>query len=333
MVSSTTIPNERFVQVAVFLAQVAHLYQEDMAFLAGHLRELLEAYGPVLNPYTRRKVVSCLMIMRAKNLLLPVETARFMLELLSIPDKSLRRLISSSLVNDVKRINKHRRNNLINKRLQETVQELLARQEDGGARKVLRLAIDLYFKGYWRDAFTVNMIAAACFNEAYKLRLAAGYFLLSTTKPPEPDSDEEEEDPFQLRDKKGKTRLTKAKLESLAKRRKRLLKKQERKLQAQGEGLRVLPIDQIYNPQKFIERMFTRLHGKEERFSVKLVFMGVLSRMMRRHRLTLPAYFSYLNKYIQPSQKELLKVLLALAEAVHPLVESDSLAGTMKVLT
>jgi hypothetical protein len=212
VVASTTLRNERFVQLAVFLAQVAHLYRQDLQFLGGHLRELLEVHGAVLDPYMRRKAVSCLMILRAKNLLLPVETTAFLLRLLSIPDKSLRRLISSSLINDIKRINKHKRNAVLNRKLQETVAGILARQDDGGARKVLKLAIDLYFKGYWRDPFTVNVIASACFNEGYKLRLAAAYFLLSTTLPPEPDSDSEEEDPFQIRDKKGKTKQTKAKM-------------------------------------------------------------------------------------------------------------------------
>jgi hypothetical protein len=60
--------------------------------------------------------------------------------------------------------------------------------------------------------------------------------------------------------------------------------------------------------------------------------MSVLSRMCRRHRLVLSAYFSYLGKYLQPSQKELLKILLALAEAVHPLVEASSLYGTINVM-
>lgn len=63
-----------------------------------------------------------------------------------------------------------------------------------------------------------------------------------------------------------------------------------------------------------------------------MVFMPVLSRMMRRHRLLLPAYFSYIRKYLVPAQKQLLKILLCLAEAVHPLVGPEDVSGTVEVL-
>lgn len=48
-------------------------------------------------------------------------------------------------------------------------------------------------------------------------------------------------------------------------------------------GANFFPIDQIYNPQDFTEKVFAVLKKSTEKFPVKMALMSVISRMIRRH--------------------------------------------------
>lgn len=54
------------------------------------------------------------MILRAKNILYPVETIQFLFTLFNIEDKELRTLLYKYILNDIRRMNKHHKNLKIN---------------------------------------------------------------------------------------------------------------------------------------------------------------------------------------------------------------------------
>jgi len=54
--------------------------------------------------------------------------------------------------------------------------------------------IQLFKKNIWNDHKTVNIIAQACFNDYYKVKLAACYFLISTTEISYLELSDEDED-------------------------------------------------------------------------------------------------------------------------------------------
>lgn len=51
--------------------------------------------------------------------------------------------------------------------------------------------------------------------------------------------------------------------------------------------------------------------------------MSVISRMMGRHKLVLLSFYSYIQKYLNPNQKEIVKLLAYLAESVHDLLHPE----------
>lgn len=61
-----------------------------------------------------------------------------------------------------------------------------------------------------------------------------------------------------------------------------------------------------------------------------MCMMSVLSRMMGRHQLILLSFYSFLQKYLLPHQKDVTKILAYLAEATHKLVPPDEMMGTVK---
>ncbi|EAS01886.1 SDA1 domain protein (macronuclear) [Tetrahymena thermophila SB210] len=320
--------NRKFSDLCVFLARIAQFYKFDV--LDTYIMEFLEHYANQMNPALRRSLAAALMIMRSKNLLKPVETTSFLLKLLNCQDKELRKMIASHIVNDIRRMNKHHKNQKINKSLQNIIFEILKNNSDGIAKRSLQIMITLYKKGIWTDQKTVNIIASGCLNDNYKIKLISCYFLVSTTEMEEyVSTDEDEEEEIDLREKKGINKKTRAKI-AKREREKKKAEKRLRKRMKQNIKNNFFPIDQIYNPQDFAEKVFTLLRKSHEKFPVKMCMMSVLSRMICRHQLILLSFYSFLQKYLLPHQKEVTKILAYLAESIHKLVPPDELILTVK---
>ncbi len=78
-----------------------------------------------------------------------------------------------------------------------------------------------------------------------------------------------------------------------------------------------MPIDLIYNPQVFVEKLFNIMNAKNEKYTHKLAYMGLIARVIWRHQLILLPFYRSLIKYLDPKQKDVHQVLTALAESVH----------------
>lgn len=84
-----------------------------------------------------------------------------------------------------------------------------------------------------------------------------------------------------------------------------------------------MPIDLIYNPQVFAEKLFNIMNAKNEKYAHKLIYMSLVGRVIWRHQLILLPFYRSLIKYLDPKQKDVHRVLAALAESVHELVPED----------
>jgi len=78
-----------------------------------------------------------------------------------------------------------------------------------------------------------------------------------------------------------------------------------------------MPIDLIYNPQVFVEKLFNIMSGKQEKYDSKLTYMALIARIIWHHKLILLPFYRSLIKYLDPKQKDVPRVLLALAESIH----------------
>ena len=93
-----------------------------------------------------------------------------------------------------------------------------------------------------------------------------------------------------------------------------------------------MPIDVIYSPQEFCEKIYNIMSGKSEKFSHRLVMMALAGRLIWRHRLIVLPFYGFLVKYMQPHQKEVSRVLTAFAESVHEHIPDDEIDGILKHL-
>jgi protein SDA1 len=172
-------------------------------------------------------------------------------------------MIYKYVLNDIRRMNSHHKNNKINQQIRAFISDYIPKHTDKTAQKSLKMMIELYKKNIWTDNRTVNIIAESCFAPASKLRLMACHFLMETTMPLEelPDSDDEVVNPSEIKAKKGINRQTKAREKQLDKE-KRKAARRIRKKEIQSRNTNFMPIDLIYNPQVFVEKLFNIMNSR-----------------------------------------------------------------------
>ena len=66
--------------------------------------------------------------------------------------------------------------------------------------------------------------------------------------------------------------------------------------------------------QTFAERLFGRLQRTNERLETRLAMMGVISRAVGVHKLLLLNFYPFLQKYIQPHQRDVTHILAILVQ-------------------
>jgi protein SDA1 len=64
-----------------------------------------------------------------------------------------------------------------------------------------------------------------------------------------------------------------------------------------------MPIDLIYSPQDFSEKLFNLMNHKQTKFAHKLIYMSLISRIIWRHKLIMLPFYGALQKYMDPRQK------------------------------
>lgn len=81
----------------------------------------------------------------------------------------------------------------------------------------------------------------------------------------------------------------------------------------------------LHDPQGFSERLYKVLEKSTERFEYKLMLMTVIARIIGIHQLFLFNFYPFLQRFLQPHQREVTKMLLCGAQASHSLVPPEIL--------
>ncbi|KAM3132275.1 hypothetical protein pb186bvf_015605 [Paramecium bursaria] len=321
--------DEKFLILSQFLSKVAVYYKTDMAFYIDDLIELINHNQDTLNPEVRKKVIFCLLRLRGKNLIEPYKMIIFLMKLFNCKDKDLRKLIYKFILKDIKQINKDSQQVLTNKKIQSFIIDVLKKSKDNISKRAIQIMIELFRKNVWKDEKAINIISQGCFNTNYKIQLLAAYFLIETTQQ-KLDSDSESEEEFlQKKGKNKSVKPTKAREHRLNKQKKAQLKKQKKKLQ--NTSANIYPLDHIFNPQDYAERLFNQLKKQDsDKFQIKLALMHLISRLINRHKLMLLQYYTYIQKYLYPNNKDIAKLFAYLAESIHDQIPREELCPLIK---
>ncbi|XP_075899804.1 protein SDA1 homolog [Nelusetta ayraudi] len=317
-------PNKELAELVMFLSQVAHCYLQHLSTFPQELSELLLSYHTILEPDLRMTFCKALILLRNKDLVDPSGLLELFFELLRCHDKLLRKTLYTHIVTDIKNINAKHKNNKINTTLQNFMYTMLRDSNPIAAKISLDVMTELYKRNIWNDAKTVNVITTACFSKVTKILVAGMKFFLGKDEDEknDSDSDSEAEGPT-VRDLKvrfstgKKTSKNKKKLEKAMK----VLKKHKKKRKADVFNFSAIHL--IHDPQDFSEKLLKQLEDSKERFEVKIMMMELISRLVGIHELFLFNFYPFIQRFLQPHQREVTKILLCAAQAAHQLVPPE----------
>ncbi|MED6290061.1 Protein SDA1 [Characodon lateralis] len=316
--------NRELAELVMFLSQVAHCYKQQLSTFPRLLSELLMSYHTVMEPDLRMTFCKALILLRNKDLIDPTGLLELFFELLRCHDKLLRKTLYTHIVMDIKGINAKHKNNKVNTTLQNFMYTMLRDSNPIAAKISLDVMVELYRRNIWNDAKTVNVITTACFSKVTKILVGGMKFFLGKDEDEKNESDSESENEGKsARDLKmsystgKKTTKNKKKLEKAMK----VLKKHKKK--KKPEVFNFSAIHLIHDPQDFSEKLLKQLESSKERFEVKIMMMELISRLVGIHELFLFNFYPFIQRFLQPHQREVTKILLCAAQASHQLVPPE----------
>lgn len=318
--------NKDLAELVMFLAQVGHCYLEELSDFPQQLTNLLLNHHTVLEPDLRMTFCKALILLRNKDLISPTSLLGLFFELLRCHDKLLRKTLYTHIVTDIKNINAKHKNNKLNTTLQNFMYTMLRDSNPIAAKISLDVMVELYKRNIWNDAKTVNVITTACFSKVAKILVAGLKFFLGKDEDEKKDSDSESEDDgrtardLMIRYSTGKkSSKNKKKMEKAMK----VLKKHKKKKKV--EVFNFSAIHLIHDPQDFAEKLLKQLESSNERFEVKIMMMELISRLVGIHELFLFNFYPFVQRFLQPHQREVTKILLCAAQASHQLVPPETI--------
>uniref|UniRef100_A0A1B6FWD5 Protein SDA1 n=1 Tax=Cuerna arida TaxID=1464854 RepID=A0A1B6FWD5_9HEMI len=325
--------NKKLDELVMFIAQVAHCYPDVLSGYAQELIDLLKSHNTVLDPSMRMTFCRALILLRNKNLLQATDLLSLFFQLLRCNDKALRDFLQSHIVTDIKNLNSKHKNAPLNTTLQNFMFSMLKDSNPKAAKLSLDIMIELYKKNIWNDTKTVNVISTACFSKVTKVVVTALKFFVSSnvTKEDEEDSDSDDEPNTKEVAMANKVNKKTRKREKQLKKVKQLVQKSKKK-KAAAPVYNFSALQLIHDPQGLAEKLFHQLETTHERFEVRLLTIDVVSRLIGLHQLILLNFYPYIQKFLQPHQKEVTKLLVYIAQASHELLPPDVLEPVLKTL-
>ncbi|CAG8462594.1 1649_t:CDS:10 [Ambispora gerdemannii] len=325
---------EEFSCLIIFIAQVADCYPQETSTFPQNVIDILSENYQIMHPDLRKTLVQSLVMLRNKDI---IPSSRLsIISLLHLIPRT-RQATSRLIIQLYYRRHKKREcggRGGVNSGSMSSCGSTMS-DHAIAAKKSLDVCIELYRKGIWNDAKTVNVISEGCFHSVTKIKVAAiQFFLGNDLDDANGSSDDEGETPdikrlqhINLINKKKKS--TSRKMEKA----KAVLKKQNKK-KSKPETFNFSALHLINDSQGFAEKLFSSLQksSNNDRFEVKLMTMNLISRIIGVHKLTLLGFYPYIMRYIQPHQRDVTMVLVVLAQATHELVPPDTLEPALKAI-
>ncbi|XP_023245371.1 protein SDA1 homolog isoform X2 [Copidosoma floridanum] len=325
--------NKSLDELVMFLAQVAHCYCDDLLSFPQELIDILKDKNTVLDKDMRMTFCKALILLRNKNLLEPTALLSLFFELLRCQDKSLRQFLQTHIITDIKNINAKHKNAKVNTTLQNFMFQMLKDTNARAAKMSADIMIELYNKNVWSDTKTVNVIATGCFSKFTKVVVASLKFFLGKDEGEDEDSDSDSDDEPNIKEVMMANKVnkkTKKRQKQLKKVKKLYTKSQKKKSKAPTYNFSALHL--IHDPQGLAEKLFKQLEKKNDRFEVKLMTLDVISRLIGVHSLILFNFYPYVQRFLQPHQREVTKLLQFVAQASHDLIPPDVMQPVVKTL-
>jgi protein SDA1 len=281
----------------------------------------------------REKVVGSLVLLRRKDIIDSIYLLNTLFPILiSTPSKTLRSLLFSKILSDLRTSNSKATNHRLNRTIQTVLYNLLT--SDRASSKgiwAVKITRELWKRQIWTDSKAVEIMKEASLADSEKVVGGGVRFFLGGDKEREEledDSSDEEGgiDIGKLKHQDGINKKTRKKAKTME-RAVEKVKRNERK-KKQPHPLNFSALHLLHDPQGFAETLFSKhLQNSKSKLNLeqKLLVLQLVTRLVGLHKLTVIALYSYFIKYLTPRQPSVTTFLACLAQATHNLVPPDAL--------
>ncbi|GAM26493.1 hypothetical protein SAMD00019534_096680, partial [Acytostelium subglobosum LB1] len=330
---------KHFSQLVSYLSHVCPLYPKEMAEFPKQIADLLENNCNNLEPDLRRILSKSLILMRNRNMMQQIPLLSLFFKLFRVQDKPLRKLIYSYIITDIKNTNLKTKNVKLNKTLQNFMFTMMNDSSEVATLMSLKVMVELFRKKIWHDTKTVNVICNGVFSKNTKIVATTLNFFLHIDNPDKKDDSDVEESKQQ--DAAKRNMKAAALAHKVAKKTKSRVKRAEKaktdykKLMEANEKKsdpNFPAIELIHDPQTYAERLFSVLRRTTDKFETRMLMMNFISRLIHTHKLLIFNFYPYIQKYIQPHQKNVTYIMAVLAQSCHELVDPDIIKPVIRAI-
>lgn len=320
--------SDDFTALISFLAQVSSCFPQETKDFPDDLAHLLSKHHNVLDIDLREKLVQNLVLLRNKGVVSSISLLRTFFPILAVTNsKLLRAQLYESIISIIKTENQKSKNTTLNKMIQSVLFDMVQKDESSGVWAI-RLTKELWKKNIWSgDARVAEICKTAALSLHTKVMLGGIYFFLGVDAD-DIEDDEDGSNEIDLRrmqhqagiNKLSKNRAQRVKKAMVSDKKKRMSKKIPAVLNF--SALQIL-----HDPQSFAEQLFS-IHLASKRpmtFEHKVLVVNLLARLIGTHKLTVLSFYSFLQKWISPHQRDVTKILASLAGAAHEFVPPEIL--------
>ncbi|KAJ4315983.1 Severe Depolymerization of Actin [Neodidymelliopsis sp. IMI 364377] len=316
-----------------FVSHVSDLYPDLTAQFPEDLQQILLQHHEVLEYELRDKIVGSLCLLRNKDVIGSVILLNTLFPvLIATPSKSLRQLLFTKILSDLRSSNVKTTNHKLNRTIQTVLYNLLeSDKESPKGIWAVKITRELWKKQIWTDARAVEVMRLAALSENEKVIAGGVRFFLGGDKEREEAAEESSDDDndidmAKLRHQAGINKKTKKKGRDL-KKAAATVKKKEKKKNA-PHPLNFSALHLLHDPQGFAESLFSK-HVQNTKsklqLETRLLVLQLVSRLVGLHKLTVLSLYSYFLKHLTPRQASVTSYLACLAQATHSYVPPDVL--------
>ncbi|KAJ9667240.1 Severe Depolymerization of Actin [Coniosporium apollinis] len=324
-----------------FISHVADCYPKVTAEFPNDLIRIISQHHAELEPELHEKIVGSLVLLRNKDIidsslllgtLFPI--------LVSTPSKSLRALLFTKILSDLRSSNAKTTNHRLNRDVQKELYNLLT--SDRSSSKgiwAVKITRELWKRQIWTDSRAVEIMKEASLADNEKVITGGVRFFLGGDKEREEAAEESsgEEDTIDMRSLRHQAGINKKtrKKEKDLKKAAATVKRKERKKNA-PHPLNFSALHLLHDPQGFAETLFFK-HLQNSRSNLnleqKLLVLNLVSRLVGLHKLTITSLYSYYTKYLTRRQPSVTSFLACLAQSTHNLVPPDDLEPLVRKIS
>lgn len=315
-----------------FISHVADRYPDLTSKFPEDLTQILLHHHEVLEYELRDKIVGSIVLLRNKDVIDSTVLLNTLFPILvSTPSKSLRQLLFTKILSDLRSSNAKATNHKLNRTIQTVLYNLLeSDKESPKGIWAVKITREMWKRQIWTDARTVEVMRLAALSDNEKVITGGVRFFLGGDREREEaadDSDDDEDvDMARLRHSVGVNKKSKKNQRDLRKAAQSVKKKQQKKNAPHPLNFSALHL--LHDPQGFAESLFAKhVQNSKSKLQLesKLLVLQLVSRLVGLHKLTVLSLYSFFLKHLTPRQASVTSYLACLAQATHNYVPPDAL--------